>query len=164
MTRWNYNFQGTHFNECVKKDTKTERKGNIISPLSVWSLVSASSHSMSREFDDGNWWWHGRVALSPTTFSHLSLGTPLTAGWIELRKKEVGRGGGKNRGGRGREMSDGDTWELRQEADAADRKPIEDIETEDAARDMTQNPNHYLTDAEIRHTRTLRREDSFYRK
>lgn len=26
-----------------------------------------SSHSMSRELDDGNWWWHGKVALSPTT-------------------------------------------------------------------------------------------------
>lgn len=30
---------------------------------------------------------------------------------------------------------------------------IEEIETEDATRDMTQNPNHYLTDAEIRHTK-----------
>lgn len=27
-----------------------------------------SSHSMSREPDDGSWWWHGKVALSPTTF------------------------------------------------------------------------------------------------
>lgn len=27
-----------------------------------------SSHSMSRELDNGNWWWHGKVALSPTTF------------------------------------------------------------------------------------------------
>lgn len=27
-----------------------------------------SSHSMSRGTDDENWWWHGKVALSPTTF------------------------------------------------------------------------------------------------
>lgn len=36
--------------------------------------------------------------------------------------------------------------------------PIQEIETEDAARDVTQNPNHYLTDAEICHTRTLERD------
>lgn len=43
--------------------------------------------------------------------------------------------------------------------------PMEEIEAEDAARDMTQNPNHYLTDAEIRHTGTLKRDlngDSFF--
>lgn len=27
-----------------------------------------SSHSMSNESDVGNWWWQGKVALSPTTF------------------------------------------------------------------------------------------------
>lgn len=31
-------------------------------------LAVCSSHSMSRELEEGNWWWHGRVALSPTTF------------------------------------------------------------------------------------------------
>lgn len=33
---------------------------------------------------------------------------------------------------------------------------IEQNETEDTAGDMTQNPNHYLTDAEICHTLTLK--------
>ncbi|TNN83848.1 hypothetical protein EYF80_006024 [Liparis tanakae] len=34
----------------------------------VASEYSYGSHSMSREPDDGNWWWQGKVALSPTTF------------------------------------------------------------------------------------------------
>lgn len=65
-------------------------------------------------------------------------------------------------------MSDGDTCSIQTSAKrqmlqiGSKTMPMEEIETEGAARDMTQNPNHYLTDAEIRHTRMLKREDSLF--
>lgn len=34
--------------------------------------------------------------------------------------------------------------------------PIEEIETEDTVIDMTENPDHCLTDAQICHSRTLK--------
>lgn len=63
---------------------------------------------MSRELDDGNWWWHGKVALSPTTF-FISVWAPTDSRLNrteeeEERGREIGGGGGS-----GREMSDGDT-------------------------------------------------------
>lgn len=69
---------------------------------------------MSREPDDGNWWWHGKVALSPTTF-FISVWAPAVSRLNRTGEREE----------RGREMLDGDGGldsNLRQEADAADRK------------------------------------------
>lgn len=69
------------------------------------------SHSMSREPDDGNWWWHGKVALSPTTF-FISVWAPTDS---RLNRTEE----------RGKEMSDADTRSIQtwdKEADAADGK------------------------------------------
>lgn len=67
-----------------------------------------SSHSMSSEPDDGNWWWHGKVALSPTTF-FISVWAPAVSRLNRTEEREE----------RGREMSDGDrgsiqTWDKRQ--------------------------------------------------
>lgn len=56
-----------------------------------------SSHSMSRELDDGNWWWHGKVALSPTTF-FISVWAPTDS---RLNRTEREEERGRERGGKG---------------------------------------------------------------
>lgn len=63
---------------------------------------------MSSEPDDGNWWWHGKVALSPTTF-FISVWAPAVSRLNRTEEREE----------RGREMSDGyrgsiQTWDKRQ--------------------------------------------------
>ena len=132
-----------------KGGDKTESKKNLLSPLSVWSLVSAGATQCQESWTTGTGGgmvgWH-----CPQQPSSSPSGHPLTVGWIELRERK-------------REMSDGDTsliqtWDILQTQQIGSKTMlIEDTETEDAVRDMTQNPNHYLTDAEICHTRTLRR-------
>lgn len=95
------------------------------------------------------------MALSPTTL-FISVWAPTVSRLNRTEGKEE-RHGERGRGRRrGREVSDGNDSNLRQEADASDRKQNHADETEDTVGDMTQNPNHCLMDAEICHTLTLR--------
>lgn len=89
---------------------KGGEKRNLISPLSVWSLVSAVAtrcqESWMTETGGGMVRWH-----CPQRPSSSPSGHPLTAGYKELRRR--------TREEKGREMSDGDTssiqtWDKRQ--------------------------------------------------
>lgn len=65
---------------------ETERKGNLISPLSAWSLVSAAATRCQESWMTGTGGgmvrWH-----CPQQPSSSPSGHPPTAGWIELRKR-----------------------------------------------------------------------------
>ena len=77
-----------------------------------------SSHSMSRELDDGNWWWHGKVALSPTTF-FISVWAPTDSRLHRTGKRERERERERERDVRWGHLHNPN---LREKADAADWK------------------------------------------
>lgn len=102
----------------LTKHMRMKRWGKKKSYLTTFCLEFGfcSSHSMSRELDDGNWWWHGKVALSPTTF-FISVWAPADSRLQRTEEED-------ERGKRYRDVRWGHSLDpdLRQEADAADRK------------------------------------------
>lgn len=100
-----------------------------------------SSHSMSRELDDGNWWWHGKVALSPTT---LFISVWAAAGSRLSRTEEE----------KETQMSDQDAGSEKNKNKPSRKKMWRrrKLRRKDAARDVTQNLDRYLMAAEMQQT------------